>query len=408
MWYSFHKLGLRVSPIVVAVLPCGGAQAADTYVQPRIELRAESSSNLELDAVTNDKSDTYGGVADFAALIGIATPRSETSIRPRIKFQDYADRGNYQNTEAFFDFKTVYQSERSEFALISRYSWQNTTNAEISDAEFDDLDPDDPSVPETSNNQDDETRQRLDFRPTYSYQISERATIGGELGFQGVRYSDAESIDRVEYDYFQGGAFVRWATGPRTDLTIGAYASNYEARQGSDQTDAVGGGVAITQAWSERAASSLEVTFEQNDFSSDEIEGDDRTNNWGASFSTYTTGEVDQWRLTATRTYAPNGRGGKSSFDQFRLQYDRDLSERLHFMAAGRYVKDESIGEVGTMEDRDFSRFEVALTWFMSSRWFVRGAYQYTYLDRESDPETADDNRIMLGVGYQGLGRQSR
>ena len=44
----------------------------------------------------------------------------------------------------------------------------------------------------------------------------------------------------------------------------------------------------------------------------------------------------------------------------------------------------------------------------MAPTWFVEGGYSYTYQDRVSDPEAADDNKFFIGVGYLGLGPQRR
>jgi hypothetical protein len=384
------------------------AFAADSYVQPRLELRAESSSNLELDAVTDEQSDTQGAVAELGALVGIATPRSETTLRPMVRLQEYSDREDYEKVEAFLDFSSVYESERSEFSLVGKYSWQNNINAERSSAGFDEIDPDDPSAPETTAGQAGSTRQRFDLRPTFSRRLTERTSIGAAVAFQGVRYSDEDDSTQVEYDFTQGGTFVRWALDPRSDLTFGAYASEYDSRQGSSQVDTVGGSLGFRRDWSERATTSLEVNYEQNDTTADSVSEEERTNDWGASFTTAYSGDVDQWRLTAARTYAPNGRGGKSSFDQFRLQYDRDLSERLQFTGAARYVKDEAIDDAGSADDRELALFGITLTWRVTARWFIRGGYQYLFQDKSSEPDKADDNRIMLGIGYQGLGRDTR
>jgi hypothetical protein len=226
--------------------------------------------------------------------------------------------------------------------------------------------------------------------------------------FQGVRYSSKVPLSRVDYDFLEGEGFVQWAINARSDFTVSAYASSYDARQGLNQTDTVGGSLGIDRRWSERATSALEVSYERNDSTYGPVSVKESTNNWGVDFSTFMTGDVDQWRFTAGRSYTPNGRGGKSAFDQFRVQYDRDLSERLRFMGAARYVKDESISQVGSIGNRDYSRLELSLKWLVSPKWYVRGGYQYTYQDIASESGAAYDNRIMLSVGYQGLGRKSQ
>lgn len=415
MSYSSHKVdGLAATILctfavgVAVTVPVRQAFAADTYVQPQIELGAVSSSNFNLDPVTNDKSDTYGAIADLAALFGIATPRSETTLRPRVRLQSFSDRPDLDKYEAFLDVKSGYQSERSEFNFLGRYSRLNAINAALADAGFGNGDPNDPTTPETGSRQIGETRQRLDLSPNFSYRVSERASVGGEVVYQGVRYSSEAPLSQVDYDFLEGAGFVQWAFTARSDLTATAYASNYDARQELNRTDTVGTSLGVSHRWSERTATEFEVTYEQNDMTIGPVPVKERSNDWGVGFSTYMKGDVDQWRVAAGRSYTPNGRGGKSAFDQFRVQYDRDLSERLHFMGAARYVKDKSISQVRSIGDREYSRLELSLTRFVSPKWFVRGGYQYTYQDKTGEPEAADDNRIMLSIGYQGLGRASQ
>ena len=46
--------------------------------------------------------------------------------------------------------------------------------------------------------------------------------------------------------------------------------------------------------------------------------------------------EVSAWRFEIARRFQPTGDNGKSTIDTIRLQYDRDLSERLSFDGAAR------------------------------------------------------------------------
>lgn len=407
MLYSFRRPSWFVVA-VVAVLCTGRTIAAETFVQPEVELRAEYSSNFDLDPVTNDESDTYGGVADLSALIGIATPRSETSIRPRIKLQEYADRDDIQRFEGFLDLKSEYESERSSLTVFGQYNRQDAVNAELPDAEFDDLDPIDPTTPESGRSRAGETRERFDVRPTYSYQLSERTAVGAGLLYQAVRYSSQAPLNRVDYDYLQGEGFLRWAVDPRSDLSVRVYASSYDATEGLNQTDALGGGLGMSRRWSEMAGTEIEIFYERNETVYDLVQVEESTTGWGANLSSYKKGEVDAWRFTVGRSFTPNGRGGKSVSDQVRVQYDRKLHDRLELRGAARYIADESLTQPGSSGNQTYSRLEVSLKWLMSTSWYLRGGYQYTYRDRESDFDAADDHRLMVGIGYRGLGRQAR
>lgn len=401
----FSRVALAFTGIAV---PTGAALGADSYVQPILELRAVSSSNLDLDPVTNSESDTYGAIANLSALFGIATPQSTTSILPRLRLQEYADREAVEPVEGSLDFRSTYRAERSEFELFAKYSYRDSYTAELADAEFDPLDPGDPTTPETGINTIGETRQRFDFRPEFTRDVSERTRIGAGLQYQGVRYSSEAALNRVDYDYGRAGAFIGWAIAPRRSFAIGGYASKYEAKNFLNESDAYGATLAFSQQWSETAETRFEVGYESNDIVSDAIPLGESTSNFGANLTSTWEGEVSEWRLTAGRTFTPTGRGGKSITDQLRIQYDRQLSERLWLRGAARYLSDESLSDAGSGGNRDYGRLEFSLQWYMTPTWFIGGGYHYTYQDREIDPEAADDNRFFLSVNYRGLGRERR
>jgi len=396
-----------VAIVAVAVLPAGPAQAADVTVQPSVELRAESSSNLGLNPVTTDAFDSYGGIADFAAFIRINTPRGETWIEPRIKLQNYTER-DHEPVEAFLDLRSHYSSLRSELDLWAGYDRRDTYTAEFPNAVIDENNPGDPTTPETGNSQIGLTRDRVEVRPTYTYKVNERTSVGAEVLYQTVRYSEEAAQDRVNYDFAITNGFVRWAINSRSNIRAGGYVSRYDAKNEVNQTDAYGGTVAFERQWSETAGATVEVIFERNDVINEPDMIDESTSDWGAVATSYWQGEVSKWQFSAGKTFTPTGRGGKSTAYQARVQYDRDLSARWQFRGAVRVLRDESINQIGESGDRDYARLESYLRWEMAPTWFVKGGYTYTYQDRVSDPGAADDNKFFISVGYLGLEPQRR
>src|SRR5262245_39547143 len=85
----------------------GTGFAADTYMVPRLEVSARADSNRELNTKAEggrDSSSSY--IADGELMLGVATPRSDTFIRPRLKYQNSPDIDNAKRTEQFLDFKS--------------------------------------------------------------------------------------------------------------------------------------------------------------------------------------------------------------------------------------------------------------------------------------------------------------
>ncbi len=109
--------------------------------EPRVDLRVEQNDNLNLDPVTTSDSDVLGYIAEMDLLMDIATPRGETSLRPRVRFQDYPDRDDFERFEGFLDMLSRYEWERSTFEFDGNFSHQDLYNSDTPGGGFDPLDP---------------------------------------------------------------------------------------------------------------------------------------------------------------------------------------------------------------------------------------------------------------------------
>jgi hypothetical protein len=388
----------------------GVAQAAQTYIQPQVDVRAENNDNFDLVPEGSPDSDVYGFIVDAQALIGIATPRSDTSIRPRLKFQEYPDRDDLERVEAFLDMRSDYRWERSNFLFTGRYSRQDSYNADTPSGEFDPLDPNYGQNPGSVQVLLGETRTKVDLIPKYEYELNERVTLGAQFGYEIVRYDADGTQSNTDYDFAIVDGFARWALTPVSDVTVGAYASSYEAQDDTTETDAYGGRLGYDYRWSEMVGFEAMLFYEQNDTTDFvPVRFEDTTSNWGGQLTAYREQEVSSWRFTLSRKYIPTGDGGKAESDQLRLQYDRDLSERLSLRGAGRYESRNSLSTTsGGGADRDYARADLFVQWFMTETWYVRGGYSYIWVDRENASSSADNNQLFVSAGYRGLRRQRR
>ena len=86
--------------------------AAEVYIQPIATLTAEnrfqSGSGARAEPV-----EVQGYLASAATLIGIATPNSDTTIRPRIDYRDYPKDSADNRLEEYLDFNAITSGQRS-------------------------------------------------------------------------------------------------------------------------------------------------------------------------------------------------------------------------------------------------------------------------------------------------------
>ena len=411
------RFAIRRALLVMAVGSMAPAisQAADVYVQPQAELRAEYNDNFGLQPTTDSNSDVYGFIADAQALIGIATPRSDTSLRPRVRLQEYPNADDLpagekvKPFEAFLDLRSTYEWQRSDLLVIARYSSQDSYNSETPSGVFDPLDPSYSGSPDSLRVRVGETRNRFEFRPRFEYEVTERLSAGIGIEYQTVDFQSDSVSTQTDYDYTLVDGLLSWSLSELSKFSVGAYASQYQTKNESTETDAYGGSVGYEHRWSEVTGFEAELFYEQNDVSNYfPIRSEESTSGWGGSLTGYRKLEVSEWRLVVERSFIPTGEGGKAESDQIRLQYDRDLGERLTFQCAGRFETRNSLTQTLRSDDRDYARVDVSLEWLMAPTWYLKGGYSYLWEDRERAISDADNNRLFISVGYRGLSRKRR
>jgi hypothetical protein len=385
-----------------------GAAAADISSEPRVDMRVEQNDNLNLDPVTTSDSDVLGYIAEADLLLGIATPRGETSLRPRVRFQDYPDRDDFERFEGFLDMLSRYESQRSVFEFIGNFSHQDLYNSDTPGGGFDPLDPGggDPDGGEATIGQ---TRTSLGVRPTYEYEVSERARLGASVDYVATRYdADEGPSTRTDYDFGVVDGYFSWAVSPSSDFTVGAYASKYEAEDEVETADAIGGRLGYVYRWSATDGIEASVNYERN-----EIETllpvlvEETTSDFGGMLTAFRKLEVSEWRFSVGRTFVPTGDSGKAIIDRFRVQYDRMLSQRLSFRGTARYDTRTGLSELDDSNDRDYARVDLTLKWMMTQKWYLGGGYSYIWEDRELAASDAANNRFFINFGFQGLSRQA-
>lgn len=399
-----------LQPLMAAIslLLSAVAIAADVHTEPRVDVRVEHNDNLNLDPETTSDSDVLGYIAEMDLLMGIATPRGETSLRPRVRFQDYPDRDDFERFEGFVDMLSRYDWERSRFDFSGNFSHQDLFNFDTPAGGFDPLDPDagDPGSGADTIGQ---TRTSLGVRPNYEHRLTERTRLGIGVDYLVTRYdADEGQSNRTDYDYGVVDGYVTWAVSPSSDFTVGAYASRYEAEDELEVTDAVGGRVGYTYRWSATDGLEAAINYERNETETlVPVFFEETTSDVGGSLTAFRKLEVSEWRVSVGRAFVPTGDNGKSAVDRFRIQYDRLFSERLSLRAAARYDSRSSLGEIGAGNDRDYARADLSMKWLITQKWYVGGGYSYIWEDREQAVGDAYNNRFFINFGYQGLSQQS-
>lgn len=411
-WSCRNRADIR-RRIVACALAGGGvccgaaAAAADVQSHPLFEARVETNTNRYLADVEADESDATGYLAEFAWLVEARTPRGETTIRPGIRVQEYDDTSEIENLEGAIDLLSAYRWERSRFEVGARASHEDVFNSELAQARFNDVDPEDPTAPESGNLDAGQTRDRVRVTPTFVHDISQRSALGGGLLYEAAWF-DGDSTAVTDYTFAKGDLLYRWKAGPRAELQVGPYVSRYDAKDDATKYDAYGLAAVVSYDWSEALSANVELSYEENDVEDLDPTTSDSESGFGAILTVLRKGETSRMRLVTGRLLTPSSRGRKIASDELRLQYDRDFSQRLSLRLAARYLTQSGLGDAVDADDRDFARADVKVDYWLAREWYLTGGFRYIWQDREQDIQDADNSSFLLGFGYRGGGQQRR
>jgi hypothetical protein len=392
----------------VAALAAGTtAAAAEFYYQPIVSLQTSYNTNLDLDPV--NKRGAEGYFADAATNIGIATARSETFLQPRLLYNYYPSVQGRNRLEGFLNLNTRYNWERNRFVMSALYDHRDDVNAEQPTAVQNPVNPDLGNTTTTTGRvRVGTTRDYAVLTPTFTHLLTPLSSIGVATEYQRASFSPADTSSHINFNYYKGRLFYSKTIDLRTDVSIGAYGSRYEG--GSIESHSTSGGVQLNGGynWTQVLRSDLTVQWQRTKFQETSPRVAEETSNpWAATFDTVYNGQTSSYRFSIGRTIYPSSAGGLYTTDQVRGQYDRDFTERLHFMGALRVFRDRTTAAaVSGDTTRNFVTGTVRLQYMLTRTFFVAGAYSHNYQKYHFDPASAQSDIVQLSFGYRGLERQ--
>jgi len=403
-----HKGKGSLAVLVMSAFSLSSVKAAEFYFQPQAEVGVEADSNRNMVASGDfvDKrgaSEGYSG--DAIGIWGIATPLTDTTIRPEVSYADYP-RVDTNDLRTVLDLNSQAHSQRGQGGIEGRFDRESTTSSELANPQFNPVNPDLPTTPETGRVRFDTTRTLFTVVPHYNYDLSQRLSLGVIGTYQVVDYSGTNAAAYIPYSYYLGGADLGWKFSPRFSVTLGTFASHEEAHNGSGSVNANGGKIGFDYQWSTKFSSHLELTGERDDTHifkpTAYTTGSD---GFGATYSTTWTGQVSKVQLSVGRTYTPSGSGGTFRADQGQIEYSRDLTQRLTVGAAARVINETSVSQVYLNGNYNYVNFETRIKWKLTPTWYVTGGLQYLRAHYQPPVGSAANNSVYISVGYLGLGK---
>jgi hypothetical protein len=382
------------------------AGAAEFYYQPVIQVASQYNTNVNLDPTT--KQSAVGYYTDALTNIGISTPRSDTTLQPRLVYNYYPSIKRRDVLEAFLNLNTRYAWQRDRVALNGLYDHRDDVNAEQPGAAQNPVNPGAGDNTATSG----QTalgvrRDYLILNPSYQHLLTPLSSVGLSGQFQRMSYNVEDQSGHIGFDYYQARAFYGQNINERLDFSVGAIGSSYNAT--SINAHATTEGVSLTSGYdwtpvlhSQLTAEVVHVKFDE--LSPKQIQS--TGNAWASTFTTTYKEQISSYRILIGRTIFPSTAGGLFTIDQVLGQYDRDLTQRLHFLGALRYFREETtIGARGN-DRRYYASGIVRMQYMMTQTIYVAGYVQHNYQKYSVQPNSAGSNMVGIAFGYAGLQRQ--
>jgi hypothetical protein len=298
---------------------------------------------------------------------------------------------------------------RSETNFEGTIYRRDDYNTEFVNVGFDPFNPDAPAPSGGVATEVVETRTQLELHPNFQYRWSETMGVGVDLDYQDVKFSADNRAATVQQDYenLDAELFLERQFSRKTKLTVGATAGKFKAKDDSNITDSVGASLGLAHDWSEQTQARLVLNVERSTVDERGLNiKDQKSTDVGIQVSAFHRGEVSRVRFVVGRSLVPTGAGERTTRDEIRAQYDRDLSQRLLFRAAVRAYRQRPLTTIAisSKADRKVATGELALEWKLSPTWFVTGGYGYNWQDIATQSGAANNNRVFLSVGYRALG----
>jgi hypothetical protein len=389
-----------------------------------------------------DAADNVLGVYVDARLKGAyKTPSTEVSLVPRIRQTNYLKSNTDLNDDDWYvDFAAAHNGILGGVGLTASY--QDTG---VRTSEFETAIPDDPDGPvpitDGSGRFSDDTRESWDVQPSLSYQLSPRNVLGvtgliSETTYDEQREELLASRSYLDYSYSSLELSLRHVLDANNYFALALNGGNFLAdetgRQFENSTDSFGITAAYNRAFSDTLTgtltlgitrSSLDVAGIVGGFDpltgapclpSDPCSTSNEERNFVGSLDVRKRSELTTLNFSISSQIAPRSDGTEVVQEQARVYVVRTLTSRLTGTLGAIYSQESAVGQIFQPEtstlgfarqDRNYFTVEPGVAWQLTETLSVFASYAYQWNDTDVGTGSVEEtnNRVFLGVRYQGV-----
>jgi hypothetical protein len=391
-----HWLKWGAAAAALGVGPAALAQ--ETYFIPGVSAGAEWNTNRQL---STDEQSSAGYRAALEGYWKRNSPRTNFYLHPQINFQDYPDIAQQEKVGGLLELETSHRTLKGLYSLIGRYTREDTLNAELGKAAFDNVDPDAPDTVGTGNVTGGVTRTRYELQPSMSYSVTELTDLEATARWDSVKYETDLPDERVGYKSPELELLAVHAFGPRLRLGAGPYYTKFESDNDQNKTEGYGANVEMRYQWSEVTRTTFALNVEKDDVTTGPRK-DSRTT-WGLRWLGPRRMRVGQIKYSIGRFLEPSSVGSRVTLDQVRVEYLRPLGPRFAINSAVRLARSRVIGNADEGGDRDRANVEIMARAQLSRTMSFNFGYRYAFLDRKQIDASVENHGVFLTLAFHGL-----
>jgi Putative beta-barrel porin 2 len=384
--------------VVAGLLLAEASQAQQWVLQPEARVGYEVDDNARLSSDPDLVQEIDGFILEGSLGIGYNTQRTTFELTPRLRSRIYDETPDVDSNDQFLEFDFGHETLKGQFGIDASYERESVRTGERADPDFDVDDPDEIPTDETGFVFNNERRERLRFSPDWSYDLTERLTMGLRAVYLDVSYDDALTSFLVDYTDTRLEGSLGLELTERTRGYFGVGARRYESDQDNNDVDGLGAAIGVESDISQTTRLQAEIGYENTE----QVATGETDGSFVANLNLVRRLETITMLAQYRRNVAASGAGRVSARDSVNFTVSKQFSERVTGALGVRAYQTEPVGEHAvTFEERDFTELRATLGYAISRAFSIEGDYRHARIDRSGQEGSADSNSIILWLVYR-------
>ncbi|MBK1647121.1 hypothetical protein [Rhabdochromatium marinum] len=372
--------------LAIATLLSLSASAQDWYLQSQASLDSFYDDNVRLTSI--DAQSSMGAIVRAETKFGRRTEAEEIAINSGISSRRYTGVSELDRTDGFLGLNAAYQLERSRFDLDMRIDYDSTLTSEVETSGF---------------VQTNKRRTRISAAPSWTYSLSNRASLAFGTRYTDVSYEDVGLIPLYNYQMTSSNLNGTYLWSERMQLFSRLTFDHYEADEVGTSSDTIGllagGAYAISERLSLTAMLGPRFATVETPTPFGSSENQDSTGML-VDISIEQRFNVGKLGLSGSQALLPSSSGDLVSTTSAGLALDYPFDSRWSLLLNANAYRNRNPGGEEDINDRDYVAVEPRLRHKLGDWWALDLGYRARYQKYTEQQESALSNAVFLNLDY--------